>query len=270
MRAITAVAATTLPQLSARAAKKFLANAYGKRRVLFEQTTPVAEFTAPTKLGNVQLYQFGEGNNHVLVTHGWADSTQGMETVINTLLSQGHCVWAFDHIGHGRSDGKTTHLFAFIDGLKSTLDFLASKEIQIDGIVAHSMGGVAVLNLDPSELANKKLVLMGLPVRLFESMGKLMNNFGISKRVLPLMLQAVSTEFQQDWNDLSPEKHRDKLMANVLLIHGERDRQAPVADLENFARGTAAKTFISPELGHRKLLIDLAVLDELSDFLHDK
>lgn len=268
IRALTGFTATAMPHMSTKLAKKLLANAYGKRRVDFSRISPTAEFSANTKLGEVQLYHFSGGPTTTLVSHGWADSTQSMETIIETLLSKGQSVWAFDHIGHGKSEGKTSHLFGYIDGLKATLDFLTAREVQLDGIVAHSMGAAAVLNLDANNLADKKLVLMGLPVRFFESMRDKMSEFGISHRVLSLMLRQLSTEYFKDWNELSPEKHRIKLKENVLVVHGKQDRQCPIDELEDFVRGTSVRKVISPELGHRRILTDKAVMDEMSAFLH--
>lgn len=263
---LTGLLAEAFPKITLNASKELLINPRGRRTVKFRNIIPTEELDIKTILGSVHLYHFVGGEKHFLVVHGWADSTQSMETIIQTLLSQGHTVWAMDHIGHGLSEGNRSHLFGYIEGLKEVIREIEKKGLHLSGVVAHSMGGAAIINLGADFLEDKKLVMMGVPVRIFESMFDRMSEVGISKKVLDNLLDSISEEFNESWKNLHPLKHTDKIKNNFMFIHDKNDEQCSYEDVIQLLEGKSALSYLTENLGHRKILRDQNVMKKIVEF----
>ena len=269
LKALTTVATKVAPALTLQASKRVLTRPSGKRTVEFKHLLPTHEYKVKTRLGDVHLYYFKGGSTQHLVAHGWADTTQSMESVIINALELGHSVWALDHIGHGKSSGKKSHLFAYIEGLKQVIDMVESVHSPIHVLTGHSSGAAAILNLDKEYLKERKVILMGTPIRFFENMSNKLDELGIHPKVLDDLLEDVSKEFQTDWKKLRPMQHKSKLAENFLFIHDEEDKFCPYADLEVFLMNSSAKSFVTKGLGHRQILWQPRVMQKVSEFLSE-
>lgn len=86
----------------------------------------------------------------LLFVHGFADHCGRYAAMAADLAAEGYACFRFDYRGHGRSDGKRGHIFAFDDYLR---DLRAARdwfEAETPGlkrfILAHSNGGLIALN----------------------------------------------------------------------------------------------------------------------------
>lgn len=262
----TELAYSLIPGAIIKASYKILTNPYSKRDVSFIGVDFVANHLVESKLGNIKLYRFGEGERHILLTHGWADTSRSFSSMINYFVAEGYSVWSFDHIGHGESDGKVSHLFGFIDGLRNIYEFISDK-YKIDAIIGHSMGGVALLNLS-NELPNTKKVLMGSPVKFFEGMFETMDKIGISNKILYALLEDVSKEFGENWRELRPQNHQDILDEDFLIIHDENDEHCSFENMSKFISKSSARFYSTKNLGHRKILRNKAIHSHINEFLN--
>jgi len=84
----------------------------------------------------------------LVLVHGYAEHSGRYEHVGAWLAARGCAVHAYDHQGHGRSDGVRGHLRRFADLLDDLEVFLAGVRGEHPGlpafVVGHSMGGLAV------------------------------------------------------------------------------------------------------------------------------
>ena len=82
----------------------------------------------------------------LLVVHGWAEHSGRYEHLGAWFATRGCAVQAFDHRGHGRSDGRRGHADHFDDLLDDVEAVLARVRAGYPGlpifIVGHSMGGL--------------------------------------------------------------------------------------------------------------------------------
>ena len=82
----------------------------------------------------------------VIVIHGLAEHSGRYMNVVNTLVPEGYAVWAFDHRGHGKSDGKRCHVNRFTDYLEDVLIFeMMARKSYPDlpfHLIGHSMGSM--------------------------------------------------------------------------------------------------------------------------------
>lgn len=92
----------------------------------------------------------------VFLVHGYAEHSGRYDHVAQTLIERGASVHAYDHRGHGRSDGRR----AYVDRFEQYVDDLIQFRNQVEEasdlpvfLFGHSMGGLVallyVLNHDP-------------------------------------------------------------------------------------------------------------------------
>ncbi len=119
----------------------------------------------------------GGARTHAVVVHGLGEHAARQRNVAGFLSGRGFEVTAFDHRGHGRSDGRRgalRHRDDLVDDLGAVVDATSSEPILL---VGHSMGGLVALRyalaqpqrvatlvlsspaLDPAMNAAQKLLL---------------------------------------------------------------------------------------------------------------
>ncbi|WP_057830775.1 alpha/beta hydrolase [Colwellia sp. TT2012] len=166
-RALTAILSTLAPRFSSFLGENILMKPYSRRKYDFEQIKPDKELNLQTSMGIVHINLFGSGNQVIIISHGWGDTSNSFQKMILSLTEQGYIVAAIDHIGHGRSSGNKSHLLSFIETLELLIEQFNEERITVDAIIAHSMGAIATLNLPSYLLANKKIILISSPINFF-------------------------------------------------------------------------------------------------------
>ena len=79
------------------------------------------------------------------VAHGLGEHSGRYGNVVELLNPLGYSVWALDHRGHGRSEGKRGHVMRFaefLEDLGQFLDLVRTKEPAKLFLMGHSMGGL--------------------------------------------------------------------------------------------------------------------------------
>lgn len=265
----TAAFARVLPTLSADFALKYLFKPYSRRSYDFRtQVPPHKSYTIKTLQSDLMLHHFsGNGDKHVVLSHGWADTSVRFTYLIDELINQNLNVWVFDHIGHGQSSGNTAHLFGFIDGLQSTIDFIESKDHKVSAILGHSMGALALLNQKAETFENKKIIMMSAPTEFFKNLFLNTKRFGVSNKMLLNALNRVADIYKVPWGELSPEKHTYKIQKDFLMIHDKDDLTCSYENFKNLIKGTEHQFITTTGLGHLKILRDPVVLKQISNFI---
>ncbi len=90
-------------------------------------------------------------NRALLLVHGYAEHSGRYEELATWLSARGVAVHAYDHRGHGRSEGRRTHVGRFdeyLDDLERMLEQVRSEHPDLPlYLVGHSMGGLITLSL---------------------------------------------------------------------------------------------------------------------------
>ncbi len=271
IKSLTGASSHLLPRLTLSASRKVLMNPFSKRQVSFREVETSQEFDIPidSELERVHLYYFKGGDKHILLTHGWADTSRSMEAIISELLALGYSVWSMDHLGHGKSSGKESNLFAFIKGLKAAIHYIETNYQELHGIIGHSAGATATLNLDRDFLAKRRIILMGVPIEFLGLMHKQMDEIGIHPKVVVDLIKYLKSEYKRDFSELDPKEHKDKVGEHFLFIHDEEDEYAPYSDLEAYAADTTSQVMLTEGLGHRKILRDEKVMTRMMEFMSE-
>ncbi|GAA0342868.1 alpha/beta fold hydrolase [Bowmanella denitrificans] len=267
LQGITGFLSDNTPKLALWLGRQLLLRPYGKRTRHFEQVSPSAELDIDTRQGMAKVHLFGHSGPWIVTSHGWADNSRCFEPLIQTLLQQGYSVAAIDHVAHGRATGKQAHLLAFIEATEKLLAHFQQNHQAVSAIIAHSMGGLASLNLQPQYLTDTKLILIAMPIRLFELMFVQVERMGISAKMLSLVLEHISGQYQTQWQQLQYQHHLHKYRDRLYLIHDTDDKFAPFNHIEDVSREQGMPLYRTQNLGHNKLLRDTGVIQQISSIL---
>jgi pimeloyl-ACP methyl ester carboxylesterase len=200
----------------------------------------------------------------VLLAHGWGGCAAQMRAFVFPLLSAGYRVIAFDQPAHGVSEGRLTGLPDFADVLAE----VAWHYGEVDGVIAHSMGGAGAALAIARGLRVRRVVTIGtsLDVPFFSQ--QFARWYWIPRRVLSAMQAAVEERFGVRWADLDMAKLAPRLCAPALVIHDRYDRLVPWHKGASFARGwPGARLFSTRGLGHRRILQDERVSALAAEFI---
>jgi alpha-beta hydrolase superfamily lysophospholipase len=87
----------------------------------------------------------------LVIAHGLGEHSGRYGNVLERLLPKGISVWALDHRGHGKSDGKRGHITSFQEYLNDLHKMIELVKRDLSAgrkclLLGHSMGGLIVLN----------------------------------------------------------------------------------------------------------------------------
>lgn len=109
----------------------------------------------------------------VIVVHGFGEHSGRYLNVVNALVPENYAIWALDHRGHGKSEGKRNHINRFTDYLD---DLEIFEQIVLDSftdkplfMLGHSMGSIIATHYMASradQTKYKRLVLSGTGSKL--------------------------------------------------------------------------------------------------------
>ena len=106
----------------------------------------------------------------VLLVHGLGEHSSRYEHVAEHLTSRGFAVFAIDHYGHGKSDGRMGYVERFsvyLDGVSALLGRIQTEQPRLPlFLVGHSMGGlIAAAFLLEHQAAFQACVLSGPAIK---------------------------------------------------------------------------------------------------------
>lgn len=194
----------------------------------------------------------------VLLVHGWQGRGTQLGQFVAPLVASGRQVIAVDAPGHGDSPVGWFTPVAFADALLR----LKEEAGALDGIVAHSMGAVAVMAAARGGLRTASLALIA-PIRSFTGMVRRVGrSLGFppgtpaGAEYLRLASEALGRPLAD--LDLDPGPMRG---ARVLLCHDADDETVPVASTRQLAQDWPHAAFVETTgLGHGGILADPGVV----------
>lgn len=261
--ALTSMLTRIFPSTSRKLAYRVFFHPHRGPSKPFEKVTPDASRPMSSQAGVFHVHEFGRGNKVAVLSHGWADASNSFQPMIEKLLQAGFKVVAVDHVAHGLSPGKQSHLFAFMEALELVIADYEHAGDSVELLVGHSMGGLAIMNLPEVTLKDAQVVLIAVPVQFFSTMMDTVERLGISRRMIIRVLDWISPKYGRTWQELDSTHQRSKLHDNVWFVHDEQDRYAPFADMQHYARALPARLIRTQGLGHRRILRDNGVIDQI-------
>ncbi|MDH5407380.1 MAG: alpha/beta hydrolase [Gammaproteobacteria bacterium] len=223
----------------------------------------------PHAHGPINLYIWGEGEETILLLHGWSGRGSQMGAFAEPLVAAGYRVIAMDAPGHGQTPGKATTLFKISEAVTD----VAKTYSPIKAIVAHSFGGfVLAYSLKHAALTIDKAVCISTPARAEFLLDSFCNTLQLNDIVRNKFLAYFERDFGDDiWQRMNIDTNVSQLNVPALIIHDKDDKEVPYELSEGLAAAWPdAQLHLTEKLGHRRILRSDSVLNTVVNFIVDE
>jgi pimeloyl-ACP methyl ester carboxylesterase len=228
-------------------------------------------FTVMVQQSAVRGFSFGSGPT-IYLMHGWGGLGAQLGSFVEPLRTNGFRVVLFDAPAHGASDpgpsgpGRS-HGLEF----SRALEAVANRFGPAHTVIAHSMGAVpALLAQQAGELCTDRLVFLAPMRDLATYFDRFAGQLGFGRRVREAM--TIQTEQLVGYPVAGIDLRvlsRSAPPVPLLVVHDQRDRETFHEDsVQLVANWAGPARLVSTEgLGHRRILVDQQVVDEVVSFV---
>ncbi len=226
----------------------------------------IKEFVEIEELNKeIMVYRNGNADKKVILIHGWSGRGTQLYKINNMLLDMGFSTISFDAPAHGMSTGKNTMMNEFVICVRKLTELYGPFEYGI----GHSLGGMALLNSIKSGISIKKAVCIGSGNSIYQIMKDFVNQLDLKPIIAEKMKAHYDKQFGVDLENFSSYNVAKSIEIPVFIIHDTNDKDVPVTcayDIHSNLKN--GKLLITNGLGHRKILGDSLVLDNIRNFIH--
>ncbi len=206
----------------------------------------------------IPVYSWGQGPV-ILGVHGWAGAGIQFGAWVDPLVEAGYRVVLFDAPAHGRAQGESTNLYEMAEVIAK----VAASVGRVHGILAHSIGCIAVARAITDGLQANYVAMLAPPVSLTAVMENLGRQLGLSPEVLSVHLQLMEERFGASvWDQLDLETLSRSLTQRGLIVIDDDDTSISPAESQRVAETwDKAGVLRTSGLGHNRLLWSPMVVD---------
>lgn len=260
------------PKLATRyAAKLFttpIKHKIPNRELEMDKNSVQSELNIPSINKKVIVYEYGKSSNKILLVHGWSGRGTQLFKIADELLKNDYSTVSFDAPAHGKSPGKNTIMVEYIE---SVLE-IDKKFGPFYAAIGHSLGGITLLNAVNYGMKTNKLVTIGTANIVLDIFIDFVNKIKMNSKQVDLLRLYFEKKYNKTMDSLSSYINVSKIKMPILVIHDENDDEIPVADAHEISKhfnpdGFGGKLFITKGLGHRKILGDSVVINEIIKFI---
>jgi pimeloyl-ACP methyl ester carboxylesterase len=213
----------------------------------------------------VKLYQWGNGDKYVLLSHGWESNAGSLGAFVNPFVEQGFKVVSFDNPAHGSSEGTKANMLIFKELIHKIIEEFGMPEVT----VGHSLGAnVLILLSYQKNIEFKKTVLIS-PFNQMNSIFKGFQNIvkfpdSLYNEMISLAEERIDIQLRDlEFGDLGNKTS----LNNILLMHDIGDKITPVSHSESMNEQWERLKFIPIEgSGHYKILWKKEVIQNALEF----
>jgi pimeloyl-ACP methyl ester carboxylesterase len=219
----------------------------------------------------LQALTWGAGDPVYLV-HGWGGRAEQLGAFVGPLVAAGHRVIAFDGPGHGASPaGAHGPRSTTIPELADALRAVVAEHGRPHALIAHSMGGAVAAHAIRTGLRPRALVLLAPTADPRRVLDQFVQRIGAGPRVRAGLERAVVRRVGLPWQTFHvPSLHRSTPVPPTLVVHDAQDREVGPEHGRAIAEAwPGARLVLTEGLGHRRLLRDADVIDEVVRFVTD-
>ena len=216
----------------------------------------------------LKVYEWGSGEETVLMVHGWESRGTAMRSFVPQLLEAGYRVVAFDGPAHGDSSGSSTNLLTFAEGVKA----IYHKYENVRAIIAHSFGGAvsayAMYQLDRS-IELERFVIIGTPSRISYPVMNALRTMNAPPMVRKYFIQNLEKISGIPIQDLAfPKIHKGLNIEKALVVHDRQDEQVNFEEAENTVKHwDKAELLVTDGFGHFALMKNPEVIHRVTEFI---
>lgn len=226
-------------------------------------------FVVTSGEARLAAWRFGAADRPaVILSHGWGGRGAQMRAFVPALEAAGFQAVAFDHAGHGLSEGRQSSLIDFCRGLGAVAGAVESRGGRLAGVVGHSLGAAAIAPFLRDTGRALPSVLVAPPASLVGYSARFARSLGLSEGLRANLQRAVERRYGVRWETLELPQSVAGLSAPALVIHDENDAEVPLGAGLAIARAWPDARFVrTAGLGHHAILRDATVAQDAVDFL---
>ena len=213
----------------------------------------------------IQGWKWGKGPG-ILFVHGWNGRGIQFYRFFQSLRRAGFAIITFDAPGHGESTGRTSSYFEWTDTVRAILN--PSNGHNIRGIIAHSLGGSAVINALSKEKVSVPTVLIAPALKLKQILFNTFNLYGIPSVIYRKVIEEFEHRFGYTLEGDNPVNLIPAIDTDVLIVHDQQDEAVPFLDSEELCEILPkVRLFETDGLGHRRILTDQKLIELITEYI---
>lgn len=236
-----------------------------KRELEMDKNSVQQPLYIPALNNKINVYIYGESPKKVLLVHGWSGRGIQLYSIAERLLNEGYSTISFDAPGHGKSTGKTSDMIQFIECIFE----IEKKYGPFEFAIGHSLGGMSILNAIKKGFNVKKAVIIGSGDIIEDIIRNFRNALGLNKNTENKMIELFEKRYRAKINDYSASVAAKSINIPVLIVHDKHDNDVPLTAAHSIHKNLSdSKLIITEKLGHRKILGDKNVINQIIAFLN--
>lgn len=221
--------------------------------------------TVPVRDLDLVTYEWGRGDDTVLLAHGWHGRASQFATLVRDLVFEGLHVVAFDAPGHGDSPGRRTDVRDWV----AAIEELQRRHGRFRTVIGHSFGALAALTAVRHGVVTGSVAAVsgaGTPIAFLDEFAQTMRLDAATRRHFERgFLRRIGED------EASLIRRYDALAqplpagVRLLAVHDDGDRQLPPVWSARLveAHGDRAQLLRTSGFGHNRVLTADPVLDAL-------
>jgi len=216
----------------------------------------------------VKCWKWGSGPS-ILLAHGWNGRGIQLYHFIEPLIQRGYSALTYDAPGHGESQGRTSSYFEFTDTIRTLLN--SSNGHEIRGVIAHSLGGSAVVNSIEKENLPLEAVLIAPALRLKEVLYGFFDYVGVPSDLYEILIKEYEDQFGYNMHRDNPVNLLGEINSKILIVHDKNDPTIPYVDSREISERFAnIELHTTERLGHKKVLAESSVVNLALDYFGEQ
>ncbi|MER7751549.1 alpha/beta hydrolase [Kitasatospora sp. NPDC097643] len=214
-------------------------------------------------------YRWGSGERPVLLLHGWRSRASRFAPYVPRLRELGLSAVAFDAPGHGDSGGRATSVLEF----RHLALQLQDRYGPFEAVVAHSMGVCAAFGALADGLRADRLAAVSGVSEVDFFPAAFCAVLGLDATVERALRRRIEHGlFGGDagaWERYDAARRPVAVDLPVLVLHDEGDDVVPLSQAHRLkeAYGDRLDLVVTQGLGHRRIIAEPAVVDQVIGFL---
>lgn len=235
-----------------------------KREFTMDKNSIQTNVFIPEIKKEIVVYKYGKSDKKVLLIHGWSGRGTQLATIAEALLKKGYSTISFDAPAHGKAKGKTSLMSEFIAATLHLEQLYGS----FDFVIGHSLGGMTTLNSLKKGLLVKKAVIIGSGDSVIDILKGFVAQLQLPVFMAHKMRESYEKELQEPMENYAGYIVAPAITIPVFAIHDKDDDDVPYTTSVNIVNHLKnGKLLLTEGLGHRKILGDATVVQEIMSFL---
>ncbi|MGB6038120.1 MAG: alpha/beta hydrolase [Cryomorphaceae bacterium] len=262
------IASSLFPTYFTKKAFKFLVNPQVRilRRHELEVLEQARQEDFPFQDYTIKTYTWNEGNEPILLVHGWEGQAGNFADLIAVLVGKGYTVHSFDGPSHGFSSKGSASIMEF-----TQLVGVMIRRLKVKKLVSHSFGSVATTYAlyQNRDLEIDKYALLTTPDRFTQRVDQISAQVGISQKVKHRLIEKLEKEFNLKAAELNVSDWVKEInVKSACIWHDRTDKVIPIFQSETVNEAwPESELRITENTGHFRILRTEDIIHEVVDFL---